>query len=285
MLFLPAQCARILIMREILSDAFVDTLKFMPVLMICYLLIEYSEHHGQEGSGALISADPRFSVVLGSLVGLIPQCGFSVAAASLYSRRIISLGTLLAVFIATSDEAMLMLISAGALKDILVILAGKFLLALAVGLLADRFLKHGGHQESDKLLSYHEEHCERGIVGEAIHHTLEISLYILICNIVLNAAFSLLSEQLLDRLLLQGSCMQVLLTALIGLFPNCAASVFIGSLYLKGTISFAAFFAGLVTVSGLGYAALLKSRTKSSLMIILLILLTGIAAGSLLYCF
>ena len=272
-------------MSELLLDAFTDTLKYIPILFLCYLFMEYMEHAEHHETSFLLNKNRTLSAVLGSLLGLLPQCGFSVAAASLYARRLISTGVLIAILISTSDEAVLLLISAQRWKDLTLILLYKFLISIFAALFVDRFYKNKEDNDNDQLLDYHKEHCEHGILKEALLHTLKISLYILAANIIMNLAFESLSDTFLNAILLQGSVMQIFPAALVGFFPSCAASVFLSTLYLKGTLSFAAFFASLITIGGLGYAALFKNNKdpKTNLRILIFIYMIAVIAGLVLY--
>ena len=210
---------------------------------------------------------------------------FSVAAASLYSRRLISAGVLIAIFISTSDEAVLLLLSAQRWKDLLLIVLYKFLISVFTAFLVDHFHKQQEENENGRLLDYHKEHCEHGVVKEALLHTLKISLYILSANILLNIAFENLSDSLLCAILLQGSVMQIFLAALVGFFPSCAARIFLSTCYLKGTLSFPAFFASLITIGGLGYASLVKNNKdpRTNLRILILIYLIAVISALILY--
>ena len=272
-------------MKELLFDALLDTCKSIPVLFLCYLLIEYMEHRNNDQVKDIIRQNHKRSIFFGSLVGLIPQCGFSVAAANLFARGFLSLGTLIAIFITTSDEAPLLFISESRYKELGMILLLKLFIALFAGYLVDSFYPSRKKEESERLVSYHEEHCEHGIVKEAIAHTAEIALYILLINIALNILFASMSDALLNRVFLRDSLAQVFILALIGMFPNCAASIFITKLYFSNALSFASLLAGLISVAGLGYPTLIKyhKNRKEDLRIILCIYFTAVISGSILY--
>ncbi len=248
-------------MLETAIDALLDALKTLPFLLGAYLLMEFLEHR-QAGKG------PRLLQQLGPLggavLGCVPQCGFSVAAANLYAARYITPGTLLAVFLATSDEAVLILLSQpGALGEIAKLLGVKLLSAAAFGFLADGLLRcfFRGEARPDAHALCEEAHCGcegQGILRPALRHTLRIFLFLLTVNLLLGFGLEALGEEALSRVMLSGSALQPFLTALIGFIPNCAASVLLTELYLGGAISFGAAAAGLCTGAGLGLLVLFR---------------------------
>lgn len=248
-------------MLDIVTDALLDALKTLPFLFGAYLLMELWEHR-QEGkhSGLLQKLGP----LGGAVLGCVPQCGFSVAAANLYAARYITPGTLLAVFLATSDEAVWILLSQPqALGEVGRLLVVKLLTAAVFGLLVDLVLRHLGHSapRPDAHPLCEEAHCGcdgHGIVKPALRHTLRIFLFLLAINLLLGFALEAIGEEALSRALLSGSALQPFLTALIGFIPNCAASVLLTELYLSGALSFGSAVAGLCTGAGLGMAVLFR---------------------------
>lgn len=247
-------------MKEILVDALLDSLKTLPFLFGAYLLIEFLEHRASHKlTGALARLGP-LGPVGGAALGCVPQCGFSVAAANFYAGRLISPGTLLAVFLATSDEALPILLSRPQALGILWRLLGVKLIAaaiagLAVDALGSRFFRQGEpfHQLCQDC------GCEgEGMIRPALKHTGQIFLFMLLVNLGLNCAIQLVGEESISRLLLSGSVFQPLLAGLIGFIPNCAASVILMELYLSGSMSFGALVAGLCTGAGIGLAVLFR---------------------------
>lgn len=200
----------------------------------------------------------------GAVLGCIPQCGISVAAANFYSGRLISVGTLMAVFFATSDEALPILLSnPEAYPDILKLLAVKLISAVVLGFLVDIILKC--FLKPAETEPFHElcEDCDcehEGILRSALRHTVKIAVFLLVVNIILEAAIHLIGEESISKVLLSGSAFQPLLTALIGFIPNCAASVILTELYLAGSLSFGSAVAGLCTGAGMGIAVLFKTN-------------------------
>lgn len=250
---------------EIILDALVDTLKIVPFLFLVYLLIEYTEHrHSEKLVSALQKLGPLGSLG-GALLGSVPQCGFSAAASNLYAGRMISLGTLVAVFISTSDEAIPMLIanpkSAGVIWKLILI---KILIATLVGVIADALLKLKKHK-SDVEPDF-EELCEgcdcehHHIAVSALIHTVQISLFIFAVSLLLGIAMHFIGTKAVSEFMLSGSFFQPFVTALFGFIPNCASSVVITELYLQGVISFGSCISGLCTGAGVGLLVLFRSN-------------------------
>lgn len=250
------------VLLDIIWDAVLDSLKTLPFLFGAYLLIEFLEHRASERfTDALAHLGP-FGPVGGAALGCVPQCGFSVAAANFYAGRLITPGTLLAVFLATSDEALPILLSRPeALGSLGRLLGVKLAAGALVGILADVVVKY--IVKPDMQEPFHDlcEDCgceEKGVFRSALNHTLGIFLFLLLVTVALNGAVAWVGEERISRLLLSGSTFQPLLTALIGFVPNCAASVILTELFLSGSLSFGATVAGLCTGAGLGLLVLFR---------------------------
>lgn len=258
-------------MLDILLDAVLDTLKTLPFLFGAYLLIEFLEHRAADKLTGALSRMGALGPIGGAVLGCVPQCGFSVAAANFYAGRLITPGTLLAVFLATSDEALPILLSRPqAMPDLIKLLVVKLVVAAVFGLLADlaynKLLKVKRDEPFHDLCD--DCDCEHeGIFKAALHHTVKIFIFLFIINLVLGFAIHFIGEDNISRLLLSGSVFQPLLAALIGFIPNCAASVILTELYLAGSLSFGSAVAGLCTGAGLGFAVLFKTNrhTKENL--------------------
>lgn len=249
-------------MLDVFLDALLDTLKTLPFLFAAYLLIEFLEHKaGQKLTGALSRMGP-LGPMGGAVLGCLPQCGFSVAAANFYAGRLISAGTLLAVFLATSDEALLILLSQPqAFPSVIRLLGVKLIVAAVAGLATDFVLKHFLKPKDPEPFDDLCSHCgceSHGIFRSAAVHTLRILLFIFVVNIVLSFAIYFIGEAAISRFLLSGSVFQPLLAGLIGFIPNCAASIILTELYLAGSLSFGSAVTGLCTGAGLGLAVLFK---------------------------
>lgn len=249
---------------DIIIDALMDSLKMLPFLFVAYLLLEYIEHKaGNKLSNTLQKLGP-FGPVGGALIGCIPQCGFSVAASNLYAGRIITVGTLMSVFISTSDEAIPVILAHpdkfAILWKLIVI---KIIIAVVFGILIDLLLKF--ILKSDSEEPQFEEicahcGCEHGIFLSALKHTVNIFVFILAINLLLNTLFTLVGQENVSDFLMRIKLFQPLIAGLIGLVPNCAASVIITELYLNGGLTFGSMIAGLSTGAGLGLVVLFKAN-------------------------
>ncbi len=276
-------------MLELLVDALTDTLKVLPFLYVTYLAMEYLEHRFAGKSRTVIEKAGRLGPLFGGLLGVAPQCGFSAAAAGLYAGRVITLGSLLAVFLSTSDEMLPILLTRGAqAAEILKILALKAAIGMAAGFLIDAVSRRRRPKEEADITGLcHDAHCQcesHGPFRAALHHTLEIALYLLLFSFVIGLALDWIGEATLARALQGRPVLAVCLSALIGLIPNCGASVAITTLYLDGLLSFGAMMAGLLVGAGTGLLVLFRvnRRPRENLAIVLLLYALGAVCGGIL---
>lgn len=276
-------------MRDVLLDTLLDGVKMLPFLLAAYLIIEYMEHRAGDKLESMLAGSGRYGAFGGALLGALPQCGFSVVAANFYAGKVITRGTLIAVFLSTSDEAIpVMLSSPGNGRELALLIGIKIVLGMAAGLLIDLFDRRRG--KTNIAAEHHHDicdHCgceETGILQAAIHHTVTIFVFILAVSLVLNSVFFLLGDETVSRLLLMNSPFQPLLTAAFGFIPNCAASVILTQLYLSGGISFGSVVAGLASGAGIGLAVLFKINRswKENLTISAILYVIGAGAGMLL---
>lgn len=271
---------------EVLLDALLDTAKLLPFLFLTYLFMEFLEHKAGEKLKETVGKAGRVGPLVGAALGLLPQCGFSAVAAGLYSARVVTLGTLLAVFLATSDEMLPVLLgSAVPLRQVLVLLGIKLVVAVAVGFSADLLFRK--KQEPPHVTDLCEEehcHCEKGIFRSALHHTLHIISFVFVINLALGAVLSAVGEERLATFVGGLPVVRELLGALIGLIPNCAASVALASLYAKGVIPVGVLMAGLLPGAGAGILVLLRTNRpkRQSVFILLALFVIGAAVGILL---
>ena len=252
---------------EILFDVCNDTLRLLPFLFITYLLLSYIEHSDLYDFHQLILRYKILGPFLGALFGLLPQCGFSVMAACLYLNSSISIGTLVAVFLSTSDEAFPMLLAhPGSFMILLRLVIAKVLLALVVGYLVDVLTHFHFHSNGENTID-HEEYCE-GIWKEAFQRTVSVLFYIFIFSLILSILIDQINQQELSLFLKDLGIFQPLVCSLIGFIPNCASSILLCELYLYGLISSGSLFAGLCCNAGLGFTILLRARAWKTLIFV-----------------
>lgn len=271
-------------MKEVILDTIVDSLKLIPFLLVAFLIIELLEHKLNNKTKSIITKSKKIGPIIGSLLGVIPQCGFSVMATNLYITRIITLGTLISIYLSTSDEMLIIMISEKVeISLILKILLIKIFFGIVYGLIIDKIINK---KKKDKETNYelcNEEHCDcnHSILLSAIKHTLHITLFIFIITLIINTIFTLLGDNYLSKILLNNSILSPFITSLIGLIPNCAASVILTELYLNSTISLGALIGGLLTSSGSSLLVLIKNNKnkKENLSIILLLYALGVLSG------
>lgn len=273
---------------EILLDACMDSVKMLPFLFLAFLLMELLEYYYAGASENLLRKVGKAGPAVGTLAGCIPQCGFSVLAANLYAGGVLSVGTLLAVFVATSDEAVLIIMAhperAGEIGRLLVV---KILIAVIAGYLIDRvFAKWIVRQEKTMSLRKTSNHIrrKRDVVRDALEHTCRIFIYLFIVTAILNISIEILGLEKLSAFLLGDTIFQPVIAALIGLIPNCASSVILTQLYLSGAITFASVIAGLCTGAGVGLIVLFKMNKdkKESFRILFMLFFVGVIAGEIL---
>jgi len=268
---------------DLLLDTVLDGLRMLPFLFGAYLLIEFLEHRAGEKFVASLQKFGKAGAVAGAVLGCVPQCGFSVAAANLYANRLVTAGTLLAVFISTSDEAVPVLLShPESAGKILPLILAKIVLAVVTGLAVD-FSGILKAPEKD-LEAVREEHCHchtdggGGILVSAVLHTLQVFGFLLAVIFSLNLLISLIGEDRLGSVLMSGSLLQPILAAVIGLIPNCAASVVIAELYAEGALSFGSAMAGLASGAGLGLLVLFRTDRDRKECLHITVLLFAVSA-------
>ena len=273
-------------MLDILLDTIIDGIKLLPFLFLAYLIIELIENKAGEKTTKLIQKSGKFGPVLGSLLGVVPQCGFSAAASNLYAGRIITLGTLISIFLSTSDEMLPILISESAPVSIIIkILLIKVFIGMIAGVIVDLFVKHRELENKDDIHKLcHDEHChceESGILKSAIKHTIQIFIYIFIISLILNYIIHFIGEDRLARLIVNVPILGIVISGLIGLIPNCASSVLLTQLYLENILSMGAMIAGLLVNSGIGILILFKvnKNQKENFAILGILYIVGIVSG------
>lgn len=273
---------------DLIGDSLLDTLKLLPFLFLTYILMEYLEHRAGGSAEKFLKRSGQFGSLIGSALGILPQCGFSSAAAGLYSARVISVGTLIAVFLSTSDEMVPIFIVNGNITLILKVLAVKFVIALVAGLAIDLILKAIYKKKGitpepniEELCERDNCHCKHDILKSALVHTGKVTLFIFIFSFVLNFLVYFVGESNIALLILNKPVIANILAAIVGLIPSCASSVVISELFLDGTLSAGALISGLLVNSGVALAVLFRTNRprKNTLAIVGILLAISIVAG------
>lgn len=274
-------------MLEIIEHTLIDSIKLLPFLFLTYLLMEYIEHKTKEKTKETIKKSGKFGPLIGGILGIVPQCGFSVSATNLYAARVITLGTLIAVYLSTSDEMLPIFISeAVPISTILKILGIKLLIGVIAGFVIDlviRFVKKE-KQEDEKIVDLCEKehcHCEKGIVKSALKHTINIFIFIVIITFIINLAIHFIGEDTIAGFLRNQPILGPVIAGIVGLIPNCASSVILTQMYLENVISAATMISGLLVGAGVGLAVLFKTNKgiKQNLKITLLLYVIGVLSG------
>lgn len=272
-------------MIDIILETVLDCIKLVPFLFIAFLIIELLEHKFSEESKKIITKSGSIGPLIGSVLGLFPQCGFSVMATNLYTTRIITLGTLVSIYLSTSDEMLPILISEKAdLSIILTLLLIKFIIGMISGFIIDFAMRKNNHKRKINYEICEDEHCDchnGGLVRSTVKHTLNTLLFILIVTFVLNILMEIVGEENLSKIFLKDSVFGPLFSSVIGLIPNCASSVMITELYLNGVISLGSTISGLLTGSGVAMLLLFKENKdiKENIMILGLLYGIGVLSG------
>ena len=266
-----------------------DTIKILPFLLIAYLIMEYIEHKTTNKTKEAIKKSGKIGPLIGSILGAFPQCGFSVTATNLYAGRVITLGTLFAVYLSTSDEMLPILLSEGVSgKLILQILGIKIIIGLIAGFLIDIVLRNKDKEEQnnniENICEHEHCHCDEGIWKSAIKHTINVFIFIFIISLLLNIVIEYIGEDTLAGLISEKPIISALITGLIGLIPNCASSVILTELYLSNVLSLAVMIGGLLVNAGVGLIVLFKvnHNQKENIKIVVGLYLIGVISAILL---
>ena len=275
----------------------------MPFLFVTYVAMEWLETKTESKAEERIKNSGALAPIVGSALGLIPQCGFSAAAATLYAGRVITRGTLIAVFLATSDEMLPIFIAkAVPIEQILQLLALKFAIGVVAGLLVDAVLKlthrNTEHFKIHELCEAEHCHCdEEGshgshdgdnegshrliILKSALKHTLQVVLFVFVINLVLSAIIEFVGEDALASVMKTNEWASIVVCAFVGLIPNCAASVAIADLWVDGILSWGAMLSGLLVSAGIGLLVLFRTNQdpKRNVTILATLVAIGIVCG------
>ena len=282
---------------HIIEHTLAESIKLIPFLFLTYLAMEYLEHKTGEKTKGLVRQAGKWGPLIGGLAGAVPQCGFSAAASNLYAGRVITLGTLIAIYLSTSDEMLPILISKQvSLVIICGILAAKIIIGMAAGFVIDFVMR----KNEDKEEHHHEEehshihelcehehcNCEKGIVRSAVKHTLQIAFFIIVITFALHLLLEIVGEDALAGLILNRPVLGPVLAGLVGLVPNCASSVVITQLYVEGAMSLGAMMSGLLAGSGVGLLVLFRVNhdRAENLRILGLLYSVSVAVGVVIEC-
>lgn len=271
---------------EIFLHGLLETLKLIPFLFLTYLLMEFIEHKASDKANRFMNKAGRFGPAVGGTLGVIPQCGFCAAASNLYAGRVITLGTLVSVFLSASDEMLPIMISGDIpAVDLLLLLLYKAGVAIFVGFAVDLAMRllHIGREEIniDEICDNDNCHCERGIWYSALHHTATISLFVLIMSISINALIFFIGEENLGSVMYDKPFISHLIASVFGLIPNCAASVALATLCKEGLITVGTMLSGLFSGAGVGLLVLFRvnKRIKENLIIVGILVISGLVFG------
>ena len=309
-------------MWDVILDTLIDSIKLVPFLFLTYLAMEYLEHKAGEKTTYMVRKAGKMGPLIGGVAGVLPQCGFSAAASNLYAGRVITLGTLIAIYLSTSDEMLPILISEKVDPGfVLGVLGAKAAIGAVAGFVIDLLIReqkvhhhhpgHGhthedvvqevpddhshdhlhdqepshGHEEQEHIheICEHDNcHCEEdGIFLSAVKHTLQITFFIMVIGFVLNVVLHFVGEDALANLILNRPVLGPVLAGLVGLIPNCAASVTVTQLYLRGVISLGAMMSGLLVGAGVGLLVLFRVNPdkKENLKIVGILYVIGVLVG------
>lgn len=272
-------------MKEVLLDTLLDAIKIIPFLFVTFLLMEYIEHGFTKKGKEKIKKAGNLGPFFGGLLGAVPQCGFSVMATNLYATRIVTLGTLISIYLSTSDEMLPILISQKCSFSIIIkILLIKVLIGMLAGFIIDFIIRKKTKSSNYEIKKFcDEEHCdcEHGIIKSSIKHTLNILIFIIVITLLLNLGFYYFGNDNIEKLFLKDSFFSPFISSLIGLIPNCGASVALTELYLNNVISFASVISGLLTGSGVALLVLFKinKNVKENVKILLTLYFIGVLSG------
>ncbi len=272
-------------MKDVLIDALIDSLKLIPYLLITFLILEFIEHKFSNKNEKILSNNKKYGPLIGGFLGALPQCGFSTMASNLFSKKVITIGTLIAVFLSTSDEMLPIMISEHVNIIVLIRIIGfKVLVGIIVGLIIDLIYKHSKFKTEEIHQMCEHDHCScehDGIIISSIKHTLKIYIFILLVNIIINITIFEIGEDSLRNLLMHKNVFTYFVASLLGLIPNCASSVIITELYLSNFITIGTLLSGLLTGSGLGILILFKTNKniKENLLILSIIYFVGVIIG------
>ena len=269
-------------MLDILLDTFLDSLKLLPFLLITYLLMEYLEHKSLKSNTRLMEKSGKLGPLWGSILGVLPQCGFSVASSNLYVSRVISLGTLISIYLSTSDEMLVVLLSKSvSIKILLLLVILKVLVGMSFGFLIDFLFRKKNNNFDSELCEREDCHCGSNIFTSSIKHTFNTYIFILGVTFLFNVLTSFVSMDKVSLFLRNFSFLTPFILGVIGLIPSCASSVIITELFLDNVISLGSALAGLFANSGVALAVLFRNNKnrKENFLILGILYIISVVSG------
>lgn len=271
-------------MLDIIMDTLMDGLKLLPFLFVAFLIIELLEHKFHKKTKKIVSSSNKFGPLFGGLLGAFPQCGFASLATNLYVTRIITLGTLISIYLSTSDEMLPILLSHQVdIITIVKIVGIKVLIGILFGFIIDGILnkKKIVHDADYHICDDEHCNCSHGVIISTLKHTFNTLLFILIITFILNTLFEYVGNENISKIFLKNSIFGPFIASIVGLIPNCGASVMLTELYLSDVISFGSAMAGLLTGSGVALLVLFKSNKniKENISILGIIYFIGVISG------
>lgn len=273
-------------MVDVILDTLLDTARLLPFLFLTYLLMEFLEHHSGDRLGRWLGRSGRIGPLIGGALGIVPQCGFSAAAAGLYAGRVVTVGTLLSVWLATSDEMLPILLSRGVSVGFLLRFLGvKLLCGVAAGFAVDgvcQLLCRSDEESHIEDICEREHcHCDDHFALSALRHTIKITLFLLVVSFALNTLIHFVGEDRLAALVSDRKLLGNLLAAVVGLIPNCASSVVLTELYLSEVISIGSMLSGLLVNAGVGILVLFRNNrpVRDSVRVVALLFGIGLLCG------
>lgn len=272
---------------DVILDTLIDGVKLLPFLFLTYLAMEYIEHKVSGKTKAAIKKSGKAGPLIGGVLGAFPQCGFSTAASNLYAGKVITVGTLIAIYLSTSDEMLPVMLSEKINVTLIIkIILTKVVIAVIAGFVIDFVIRKIRKPEItlDKIghMCDHDHcHCEKSIFKSSLKHTIVIFGFILGISFMLNVIIMFIGEDTLAGLILNRPVIGPLISGIVGLIPNCAASVVITQLYINGVMSFGSMMAGLLPGAGVGILVLFKENDnlKENLKILGTIYAIGVICG------
>lgn len=270
-------------MIDIILDTTIDALKVLPFLFVAFFLMEYFEHKLSEKNKEKLEKSDKIGPLFGGILGAFPQCGFGALATNLYVARIITLGTLISVYLSTSDEMLPIFLSQGVSVIFIVkFIAIKVVIGIIFGFIIDLIFRKKEHTDHIHELCDDEHcNCEHGILKSSIKHTLNILVFLVIITFVLNIIMNYYGEEKLSSIFMNNNILGSFISSLVGLIPNCGSSVIITELYLSKVITLGSAMAGLLTGSGIAILILFRTNhnIKENIKIVSLLYIIGVLCG------